>query len=119
MSALLASYTIYTDCAIAVSSVMTQLFLTELRPGALEYSLFSLAQSLLGLICVLIFFWIRPWVKFRLETWLIVGYMLILVIAAWGYVGFSSVDFGLKVSLLSRCHLTDACAVNWQPWTAS
>ncbi|KAJ9609001.1 hypothetical protein H2200_006772 [Cladophialophora chaetospira] len=97
MSALLVSYTVYTDCTIAISSVVSQLFLAEIHPSALEWSLYSLAASLTGLLCPLIFLWIRPWVKVRLETWLLGGYILILVIPVWGCVGLANVDLGFKV----------------------
>ena len=80
-----------------MSSVTSQIFLAELHPAALEYSLYSLAVSLLGLGCNLSFFWIKPHVKVRMETWLIAGYVLILIVPIWGCVGLSSVEFGFKV----------------------
>ncbi len=106
MFALLVSYTIYTDCSVAMSSVTTQLFLSELHPAALEYSLYSLAVSLTGLGCNLMFFWVKPHVKVRMETWLITGYILVLIIPIWGCIGLSDVGFGFKV----RCLLSFSSA---------
>ena len=97
MAALLVSYTIYTDTTFAVSSVITQLFVAEIRPGTLEYSLYSLAQYVLMLVCTLVFLWIRPHLSITLESWLIVGYAIILVIPIWGCTGRSTVNFGFKV----------------------
>ncbi|KAK8064261.1 autophagy-related protein 22 [Apiospora saccharicola] len=78
MALLLLSYTIYTDTVFAVSSVTSQLFFTEMKPDALEISLYSLANSFL-------------------ESWLIIGYAMILIVPVWGCIGLSeAVDFGFK-----------------------
>ena len=57
MAAILVSYTIYTDSTFAVSSVISQLFIAEVRPSTLEFSLYSLAQSLFLMGCTLAFLW--------------------------------------------------------------
>ncbi|KAK5169792.1 uncharacterized protein LTR77_005770 [Saxophila tyrrhenica] len=91
MGLLLAAYTIYVDTLFAVSSVSSQLFVAEIRPGALEYSLYSLAQVLCIIGCQILFLYIRPLVKIRLETWLITGYALSLLLPLWGIIGFADV----------------------------
>lgn len=45
MALLLLSYTVYTDTVFAVSSITSQLFFVEIKPDALEISLYSLANS--------------------------------------------------------------------------
>ncbi|ETN36788.1 uncharacterized protein HMPREF1541_09066 [Cyphellophora europaea CBS 101466] len=96
MAAILVSYTIYTDSTFAVSSVISQLFIAEVRPSTLEFSLYSLAQSLFLMGCTLAFLWIRPYFRMGLEMWLLIGYALILVIPVWACIGFSSANFGFK-----------------------
>ncbi|KIX01250.1 uncharacterized protein Z518_08975 [Rhinocladiella mackenziei CBS 650.93] len=96
MLALLVSYTIYTDSTFTLISIVGQLFVAEVHPSTLEYSLYSLSQSLLSIGCTVAFFVIRPYIRIKLETWLIMGYALILLIPAWGCIGLSSVDFGFK-----------------------
>jgi hypothetical protein len=97
MAALLVSYTIYTDAAFAISSATSQLFIAEIRPGALEFSLYSLAQSLFLLGCSLGFLYIQPLFSIRLETWYISGLGLILLIPVWACIGLADVNFGFKV----------------------
>ena len=97
MAALLVSYTIYTDTTFAVSSVITQLFVTEIRPSTLEISLFALAQSLFLIGCTLVFLWIQPCFRIRLETWLICGYALMILVPVWACIGLADVNFGFKV----------------------
>ncbi|KAK5714973.1 hypothetical protein LTR15_010389 [Elasticomyces elasticus] len=96
MAFLLIAYTIYVDTLFAVSSVAGQLFVAEIRPGALEYSLYSLAQVLCIIGCQAMFLWIRPHLPFSLEKWLIAGYATSLILPVWGLIGFASVRFGWK-----------------------
>ncbi|KAK7963395.1 hypothetical protein PG988_010369 [Apiospora saccharicola] len=98
MALLLLSYTIYTDTVFAVSSVTSQLFFTEMKPDALEISLYSLANSLFGAVTVIAFFFWQDWrPPFSLESWLIIGYAMILIVPVWGCIGLSeAVDFGFK-----------------------
>jgi MFS-type transporter involved in bile tolerance (Atg22 family) len=100
MAILLISYTIYNDTAFAIASVMSQLYILELRPGTLEISLYALAATVSGAIGSLAFFWIRPLIPFRLEYWLLVCYVIMILIPAWGIIGFAGVNFGFKVSRL-------------------
>ena len=119
MAALLISYTIYTDSAFAVNSVTGQIFVAEIRPAALEFSLYSLAQSLLLLVCSLGFLFVQRRLSIRLETWLIIGLAMLLLIPIWGCIGLSNVNFGFKVSLSEpdidvdrRCsHLAESMGV--------
>jgi len=83
--------------------VTGQLFVAEIHPGALEYSLYALAQTLIQLVLAVIFLWIRPKLSVKLETWLIIGYGLILIIPLWGCIGLSNVDFGFKVHRIWIC----------------
>jgi hypothetical protein len=98
MAILLISYTIYNDTAFAIESVMSQLYILELKPGTLEISLYALAATVSGAIGSLAFFWIRPLLPFRLEYWLLVCYVIMILIPAWGIIGFADVNFGFKVS---------------------
>lgn len=98
MAILLISYTIYNDTAFAIASVMSQLYILELRPGTLEISLYALAATVSGAIGAIGFFWIRPLLPFRLEYWLLVCYAIMVLIPAWGIIGFAGVNFGFKVS---------------------
>jgi len=98
MAVLLISYTIYTDTIFAVTSVIGQLFVAEIRPGALEYSLYSLAQVLCIIVTNLLFLWIRPKLPISLEKWLISGYAISLLLPIWGCIGFAGVSFGFKVN---------------------
>jgi hypothetical protein len=102
MAILLISYTIYNDTAFAIASVMSQLYILELRPGTLEISLYALAATVSGAIASIGFFWIRPLLPFRLEYWLLVCYFIMILIPAWGIIGFAGVNFGFKVSQLLR-----------------
>lgn len=98
MAILLISYTIYNDTAFAIASVLSQLYILELRPGTLEISLYALAATVSGAIASIGFFWIRPLLPFRLEYWLLVCYFIMILIPAWGIIGFRGVNFGFKVS---------------------
>jgi len=100
MAALLVSYTIYTDTTYAISSVTSQLFVLEVMPGILEISLYALASTISGVICTVGFMAIRPYVPIRLETWLLIGYGIMILIPVWGSIGLSAsvVNFGFKVS---------------------
>lgn len=100
MTLLLISYTIYTDCTYAISSVTGQLFYAEIKPNTLEYTLYALAATVSGVIASIGFLLVRPHVPIRLETWLLIGYAIVLIQPAWGCVGFASVDFGFKVRFL-------------------
>jgi hypothetical protein len=102
MAALLLSYTIWTDTVFAINSNISQLFIAEIRPSALEFSLYALAQSLFLLGSSLAFLFIQPYFRIRLETWYIIGLVVTLVIPAWACIGISDVNFGSKVS---RCCL--------------
>jgi MFS-type transporter involved in bile tolerance (Atg22 family) len=98
MAALLISYTIWTDTIFAINSNISQLFIAEIRPGALEFSLYSLAQSLFLLGTSLAFLYIQPHFRIRLETWYIIGLVVTLIIPAWACIGIADVNFGSKVS---------------------
>jgi hypothetical protein len=80
MAVLLISFTIYTDTSYAIGSVTGQLFVTELQPGTLEYSLYALAQTSCGVICSVGFLWARPYVPIRLKSWLLIGYGLVILV---------------------------------------
>lgn len=97
MAALLISFTIWTDTIFAINSNISQLFIAEIRPGALEFSLYSLAQSLFLLGSSLAFLFIQPHFRIRLETWYITGLVVTLVIPAWACIGIADVNFGSKV----------------------
>jgi MFS-type transporter involved in bile tolerance (Atg22 family) len=99
MAALLISFTIYTDTTYAISSVTSQLFVAEVRPDSLEYSLYALAQTICGVVCTVAFLWVRPLVRIRLESWLLISYGILMIIPIWGCIGFAGVNFGYKVSL--------------------
>lgn len=101
MAVLLISFTIYTDTTYAISSVTSQLFVAEVRPGTLEYSLYALASTISGVLCTIAFMWIRPFVPIRLETWLLIGYGIVILIPIWGCIGFADVHFGYKVGSLT------------------
>lgn len=98
MAALLVSYTIYTDTTYAISSVTSQLFVLEVMPGTLEISLYALASTISGVICTVGFMAIRPYVPIRLETWLLIGYGIMILIPVWGSIGLSAsvFKFGFK-----------------------
>jgi len=100
MAALLISFTIYTDTTYAISSVTSQLFVLEIMPGTLEISLYALASTISGVICTVGFMALRPYVPFRLETWLLIGYGIMILIPVWGSIGLAAgvVNFGFKVS---------------------
>lgn len=107
---LLAAYTIYVDTLFAVSSVSGQLFVAEIRSTTLEYSLYSLAQVLCIIGSNVLFFLIRPHLRVRLETWLIIGYGLSLLLPVWGWIGCADVKFGWKVSpLWHSVHMLEKC----------
>ena len=97
MTMLLVSYTIYTDTTYAISSVISQLFVIEVRPSTLEISLFALAQTISGVVCSVAFLYLRPCIPIHLESWLLFGYAILLLIPIWGCIGFASVHFGFKV----------------------
>ncbi|KAM3087033.1 hypothetical protein ACMFMF_000965 [Clarireedia jacksonii] len=98
MLALLLSFTIYSDTSFALNSVTSQLYFTEVKPNALEFSLYTIAGNLFQFACTMGFFALQVWwPPFRLERWLIVGYGLILVIPIWGCIGLAgNIDFGFK-----------------------
>lgn len=98
MAMLLISFTIYTDTTYAISSVISQLFVLEVLPGTLEISLYALASTISGVVCSVGFMALRPYVSIRLETWLLIGYGIMILIPVWGAVGFVNVSFGFKVS---------------------
>lgn len=104
MAALLLSYTIYTDTAFAINSNISQLFIAEIHPGTLEFSLFSLAQSLFLLGCSLAFLLIEPHLPVRLESWYIIGLALQMLLPVWACIGIADVNFGFKVSAFSLQH---------------
>jgi hypothetical protein len=108
MAALLISYTIYTDTAYAISSVTSQLFVLEVMPGTLEISLYALASTISGVVCTVGFMAVRPYVPIRLETWLLIGYGIMILIPVWGSIGLSAsvVNFGFKVSLKRKLYFT-------------
>jgi hypothetical protein len=97
MAILLVSFTIYTDTTYAISSVTSQLFVLEVLPGTLEISLYALASTISGVICSVGFMALRPYVPIRLETWLLIGYGIMILIPVWGTIGFANVSFGFKV----------------------
>ena len=97
LGVLLVAYTIYVDSTFAVASVASQLFVAEVRPDALEYSLYSLAQNLLQLFLPIVFLWSRPKLPLRLETWMVIGYSINLIVPIWGCIGLADVNFGFKV----------------------
>lgn len=97
MAALLVSFTIWTDTVFAINSNISQLFIAEIRPQALEFSLFMLAQSLFLLGTSLAFLFVQPHVRIRLETWYIIGLITTMVVPAWACIGIADVSFGSKV----------------------
>jgi MFS-type transporter involved in bile tolerance (Atg22 family) len=105
MAALLISYTIWTDTVFAINSNISQLFIAEVRPGALEFSLYSLAQSVFLLATSLLFLFVRPHLRIRLETWYIIGLVVTLLIPTWACIGIADVNFGSKVSCSSSWRL--------------
>ena len=108
MAALLISFTIYTDTTYAISSVTSQLFVLEVMPGTLEISLYALASTISGVVCTAGFMTIRPYVPIRLETWLLIGYGIMILIPVWGSIGLSAgvVNFGFKVSFNTKLKLS-------------
>lgn len=111
MAILLVSFTIYTDTTYAISSVTSQLFVLEVLPGTLEISLYALASTISGVICSVGFMALRPYVPIRLETWLLIGYGIMILIPVWGTIGFANVSFGFKVSFDTQNRLP---CVNYQ-----
>ena len=108
-SVLLLGYTIYSDTYFAFLSVLAQLFTQTVRPTTMEYSLYSLAGSLLSIVFPLLWLWGNKWVKIRLRSWLIVGYSLALITPFWGSIGISSkVGVGFKVG-----YSVHACLCDW------
>lgn len=99
---LLIAYTIYTDATFAMSTITSQLYIAEVHPSTLEYTLYSLAQNLFQIGCLLIFLTVFHFSQIKLNVWLLAGYSIILIIPVWGMVGLSGVDFGFKVSLHSH-----------------
>ncbi|KAK8098777.1 uncharacterized protein PG998_012018 [Apiospora kogelbergensis] len=99
MALLLLSYTIYTDTVFAASSVTSQLFFVEIKPDALEISLYALANNLFGAVMAIAFFFLQDWrPPFSLEKWLIIGYAVILIVPVWGCIGLSeAAHFGFKL----------------------
>ena len=102
MAILLLSYTIYTDTSFALSSVTSQLYFTEVKPDALEYSLYSMAANIFGVVTALGFYLWQTWRPlFGLEYWLVIGYALILIVPIWGCIGLAGdIDFGFKVAII-------------------
>jgi hypothetical protein len=101
MAVLLLSYTIYTDTVFALSSVMSQLYFVEVKPDALEYSLYSMAFNIFGTVITLGFYLWQIWrPPFTLEYWLVIGYALILIVPIWGCIGLAdNINFGFKVTI--------------------
>lgn len=98
---LLLSYTIFVDTALALSSVTGQLFFIEVHPDVLEITLYSIANVLFAIFGNLAFLGLQSWKpKLKLESWLIVGYALRVVMPVWGCIGFADVNFGMKVMYL-------------------
>lgn len=104
---MLIAYTIYTDATFAMSSITSQLYIAEVHPSTLEYSLYSLAQNLFQIGCLLMFLTIFHFSRVRLNAWLFVGYLMILIIPVWGMIGLSSVNFGFKVGPYDRFQSCD------------
>jgi hypothetical protein len=105
MALLLVSFTIYTDTTYAISSVTSQLFILEVLPDTLEITLYALASTISGVICSVGFMALRPYVPIRLETWLLIGYGIMILIPVWGTIGLANVSFGFKVSFDTRDRL--------------
>ncbi|KAE9381972.1 hypothetical protein N431DRAFT_16241 [Stipitochalara longipes BDJ] len=105
MAVLLLSYTIYTDTSFALNSVTAQLYFAEVKPDTLEYSLYSMAANIFGVVTSLGFYLLQTWrPPFSLEHWLIIGYALILIVPIWGCIGFAdNINFGFKVQLSILC----------------
>jgi MFS family permease len=99
MAVLLLSSTIYTDTVFALSSVTSQLYFVEVKPDTLEYSLYSMAFNIFGVVTTLGFYIWQIWrPPFSLEYWLAIGYGLILIISIWGCIGLAeNINFGCKV----------------------
>ena len=96
MAALLISFTIYTDTTYAISSVTSQLFVLEVIPSTLEVSLYALASTISGVVCSVAFMAVRPYVPIRLETWLLIGYCIMVAIPVWGAIGFATSASGSR-----------------------
>ncbi|KXS93876.1 hypothetical protein AC578_9028 [Pseudocercospora eumusae] len=97
MTLLLIGYTIYIDTQYAVASVVGQLYYAEVKPGTLEYTLYSLSSTICGVLCSVLFLWLRPIVPIRLEVWLSIGYGILALTGVWGCIGFADIDFGYKL----------------------
>lgn len=66
-------------------------------------SLYALAMTICGVLVTVAFMVARPLIPIRLETWLLIGYGLLILIPVWGCIGFASVNFGYKVSSPHQC----------------
>lgn len=101
MAVLLLSYTIYTDTVFALSSVTSQIYFAEVKPDALEYSLYSMTFNIFGAVTTLGFYFWQIWrPPFSLEYWLVIGYALILIVPIWGCIGLAdNINFGFKVNI--------------------
>ncbi|KAI0470031.1 vacuole effluxer Atg22 like-domain-containing protein [Xylariaceae sp. FL0804] len=96
IAVLLVAFTIYNNTSLALLSVTSQIYVTEVRPGALEYSLYALAQTTSSVVAAVLFHLVRPRVPLRLETWLLLSYGLLLLVPVWGYIGLADINFGFK-----------------------
>jgi hypothetical protein len=114
MAVLLLSYTIYTDTVFALSSVTSQLYFAEVKPDTLEYSLYSLAANIFGVVTSLGFYLWQIWrPPFSLEYWLVIGYALILIVPIWGCIGFANnINFGFKVITPGACAGSIICFIS-------
>lgn len=97
MTLLLVGYTIYIDTQYAMASVVGQLYYAEVKPGTLEYTLYSLSSTISGVLCSVLFLWLRPITPIRLEVWLLIGYGILALTGVWGCIGFADIEFGYKV----------------------
>ena len=104
MTLLLVTYTIYIDTQYAVASVVGQLYYAEVKPGVLEYTLYSLSSTICGVLCSILFLWLRPITPIRLEVWLLIGYGVLALTGVWGCIGFADVNFGYKVRQEDETH---------------
>lgn len=95
---LLLAYTIYTDTLFVLYSITGQLYFIEIKPGTLEYSLYTLAGNLYYFILTIAFYLFQRRFKWDLGKCVIFGYALILMVPIWGCIGLANVNFGYKVS---------------------
>jgi MFS-type transporter involved in bile tolerance (Atg22 family) len=102
MFVLLLAYTIYTDTSFATSSIVSQLYFTELTPSTLEFSLYSLATNIFNLVCLIAFYVLHQKFHFNLEKCMIFGYAWVLIVPVWGIIGIADQSsFGDKVTSIT------------------